>query len=74
MNITHKCVIDLLEANDILTDYIDNHTPTITYYFGRQGQLTFDTTCIPLWLAQISLQQFQLSDQLVKIQKKECEC
>lgn len=74
MKINHKCVIELLEANDILNDYIDNYTPRITYYFGSLGQLSFDSTCIPLWMAHVALAQFDLETQIDNVRAEKCTC
>ena len=73
MKINHRCVVDILEANDILCEYIDNYTPRITYYFGRSGQLSFDTSCIPIWFAEMALQKFGVSDHQELVSEK-CRC
>lgn len=73
MKINHRCVIDILEANDILCEYIDNYTPRITYFFGSLGQLSFETSCIPIWFAEMALLKFGVT-QLADLGSEKCSC
>ena len=77
MKIHIDCFIDLLAQNNIEPEYINNLTPGITiYHFPKPSdpQLSFDSSCIPIVVAQHHLGLFGLGNLADQLKLPDCYC
>lgn len=77
MNIYQGCIIELLEKNGFIPEYVDSHQiGSVTYYFGGLGGLSikFTNSCLPADIAFEYLKLFSLETSLEQIQGEACDC
>lgn len=71
-----QCILDFLERNNHVPEYIDN-TPiaTVIYYFPDNITEAFGTnSCISITRTLRILTKFSLQNQLAQLQQADCLC
>lgn len=73
MSVHQDCIISLLEKHNIISDYKDPHvTGSLTYYFGPNPSLKFNTPCVSEEIAFEYLRIFSLELYIHEILNEEC--
>lgn len=75
MKIYQTCILNLIESAGFICDFHDTHSESIaTYHFGKDGTVTFSSSCVSFALAKIILSRFGLENLADQLNKQECIC